>query len=49
MERIRAGGPGTGCGTDSYGNGGAMRVGVLGAYYPDDPEGWPGPPWSNAP
>ena len=38
MERIRSGAAWHQCGTDSYGNGGAMRVGVLGAYYPEDPE-----------
>ena len=38
MERINAGESWTRTGTDSYGNGGAMRVGVLGAYYTDDPE-----------
>jgi poly(ADP-ribose) glycohydrolase ARH3 len=38
MERIKAGVPWSRCGTDSYGNGGAMRVGVLGAYFPDEPE-----------
>ena len=38
MQRIRAGLPWHRCGTNSYGNGGAMRVGVLGAYYPEEPE-----------
>ncbi len=38
MQRINSGVSWDKCGTDSYGNGGAMRVGVLGAYFPDDPE-----------
>ncbi len=36
MERLRRGVPWNQAGTDSYGNGGAMRVGVLGAFYSDD-------------
>ena len=36
MERIREGRAWDQVGTDSFGNGGAMRVGVLGAFYADD-------------
>jgi len=36
MERLRQGVAWDQAGTDSFGNGGAMRVGVLGAYYADD-------------
>ncbi|KMY66473.1 hypothetical protein AAU61_14990 [Desulfocarbo indianensis] len=38
MQRLAAGAAWDGAGTDSLGNGGAMRVGVLGAYYADDLE-----------
>jgi ADP-ribosylglycohydrolase len=38
VRRIQAGLAWHRCGTDSWGNGGAMRVGVLGAYYPLEPE-----------
>ena len=37
MERLAAGAVWDQAGTDSLGNGGAMRVGVLGAFYADDP------------
>jgi poly(ADP-ribose) glycohydrolase ARH3 len=37
MERLAAGATWDSAGTDSFGNGGAMRVGVLGAFYADDP------------
>jgi ADP-ribosylglycohydrolase len=36
MERLAAGAAWDQAGTDSFGNGGAMRVGVLGAYYADN-------------
>lgn len=36
MERLAAGTAWNKAGTDSFGNGGAMRVGVLGAFYADD-------------
>ena len=36
MDRLRQGVAWDQAGTDSFGNGGAMRVGVLGARYPDD-------------
>lgn len=36
MERLAAGIGWDQAGTDSFGNGGAMRVGVLGAFYADD-------------
>lgn len=39
MERLAAGQPWDQAGTDSYGNGGAMRVGVLGAALADDLSG----------
>lgn len=38
MQRLARGVPWDRAGTDSYGNGGAMRVGVLGAFYADDHE-----------
>lgn len=38
MARINQGLPWDRVGTDSFGNGGAMRVGVLGAYFADDEE-----------
>ena len=38
MERLAAGTRWDRAGTDSFGNGGAMRVGVLGAFYADDLE-----------
>lgn len=38
MERLAAGAAWDQAGTDSFGNGGAMRVGILGAFYPDDLE-----------
>lgn len=37
MERLAAGAAWDSSGTDSFGNGGAMRVGILGAFYADDP------------
>ncbi len=36
MERLAAGAAWDAAGTDSFGNGGAMRVGVVGAFYADD-------------
>lgn len=36
MERLATGAAWDSAGTDSFGNGGAMRVGVLGAFYADD-------------
>ncbi len=36
MQRLAAGVPWQEAGTDSFGNGGAMRVGVLGAYWPEE-------------
>lgn len=36
MDRLRQGAAWDQAGTDSFGNGGAMRVSVLGAVYPDD-------------
>jgi len=38
MDRLRQGAAWDRAGTDSFGNGGAMRVGVLGAIYPYDEE-----------
>ncbi len=38
MERLGRGLAWDQAGTDSFGNGGAMRVGVLGAFYPEEPE-----------
>ena len=39
MQRLADGEAWDRAGTDSFGNGGAMRVGVLGAFYPDDENG----------
>ncbi len=38
MERLAAGAAWDESGTDSFGNGGSMRVGILGAFYADDLE-----------
>ena len=39
MQRLSDGEAWDRAGTDSFGNGGAMRVGVLGAFFPDDENG----------
>lgn len=38
MQRLARGVPWDQAGTDSFGNGGAMRVGVVGAFYAEDPQ-----------